>query len=84
MKVPISWLSDYVDIDMPIEMLSHKLTMSGLEIGSIDTIGGDWGDLIVVGRILEINPHPNADRLKVPLIDVGQEEPVSVVCGPQT
>ena len=81
MKVPISWLSDYVDIDMPIEMLSHKLTMSGLEIGSIDTIGGDWGDLIVVGRILEINPHPNADRLKVPLIDVGQEEPVSVVCG---
>ena len=81
MKVPVSWLSEYVDIDIPIEELSHKLTMSGLEIGSVEAIGGAWEDLIVIGRIVDIKPHPNADRLQVPEIDVGLEDLVSVVCG---
>ena len=81
MKVPVSWLSEYVDIDISIEELSHKLTMSGLEIGSVEAIGGTWEDLIVIGRIVDIKPHPNADRLQIPEIDVGLEELVSVVCG---
>ena len=81
MKVPVSWLSEYVDINIPIEELSHKLTMSGLEIGSVEVVGGTWEDLIVIGKIVDIKPHPNADRLQVPEIDVGLEELVSVVCG---
>ena len=58
------------------------MTMAGVEVGEIITIGDSWDDqLVIVGKILEISPHPNADRLRLPTIDIGKGEPVTVVCG---
>jgi phenylalanyl-tRNA synthetase beta chain len=79
MKVSISWLKDYVDIKLPVSELAHKLAMAGTEVKGWQAIGGSW-EGIVVGQIKAINPHPNADRLLLPTIDLGTEEKV-VVCG---
>jgi phenylalanyl-tRNA synthetase beta chain len=69
MKVPMNWLKDYVNIDLPLEDLAERLTLAGLEVASIDHIG-DWWDRekIVVGEVLEVRGHPDADRLV--LVDV--------------
>lgn len=92
MKVPLSWLKDYVDIEMSIEELARRLTLAGLEVEEIHYVGlpkeGSDGsrhetrisglswdaDKIVVGAILEVLPHPNADRLVLLRLDDGQEE----------
>jgi phenylalanyl-tRNA synthetase beta chain len=64
MKVPLSWLKEYVDITVPLDELVERLTLAGLEVDSMEKIG-DWWDRakIVVGEVLEVRPHPNADRL---------------------
>jgi phenylalanyl-tRNA synthetase beta chain len=69
MKAPLSWLKDYVDITLPLDELAERLTLAGLEVGSITAIG-DWWDRekIVVGEVREVRPHPDADRLV--LVDV--------------
>jgi phenylalanyl-tRNA synthetase beta chain len=79
MRVPISWLKDYIDVDIPLEELTRKLTMAGIEVSSIETIGDSWSS-IFVGEVIELAPHPNADRLKLATVNFGKE-PVSVVCG---
>jgi phenylalanyl-tRNA synthetase beta chain len=79
MKVSLSWLKDYVDIKIPVAELARKLTMAGTEVKAWQAIGGSW-EGIFVGQITAINPHPNADRLLLPTIDLGTEEKV-VVCG---
>ena len=79
MKAPLSWLREYVDITLPPADLARRLTLAGFEVGEVYTIGGDW-DNIVVGQIVAINPHPNADRLRVTTIDLGTEQQ-TVVCG---
>lgn len=79
MKVPISWLKEYVDITIPVEEVAEKLTMAGFEVEDIIRIGGGW-DKVVVGRIKAVNRHPNADRLTLPTLDLGNEE-ATVVCG---
>ena len=82
MLVPISWLKNYVPVTDSPEELAHKLTMAGIEIGDVETIGADWEpDSVVVGHILKIDPHPNADRLKLPTVDIGNGETATVVCG---
>ncbi len=64
MKVPISWLKEYVEITRPLDDLAGRLTLAGLEVDNIERIG-DWWDRerIVVGEVVEVRPHPNADRL---------------------
>jgi phenylalanyl-tRNA synthetase beta chain len=79
MKVSLKWLKAYVDIDLPPAELADKLTMAGTEVKGWQVIGGNWED-IVVGRIVAINPHPNADRLKLPTVDLGTGQR-TVVCG---
>jgi len=79
MKVSLNWLKDYVDIKLPVDELARKLTMAGTEVKAWQVVGGSW-EGIVVGQITAINPHPNADRLLLPTIDLGGEEKV-VVCG---
>lgn len=79
MKVPLKWLKDYVDIEISNEELADKLTLAGLEVSAIEVVGGSW-EKIVVGKILEINPHPNADRLRLATVDMGKGSQ-TVVCG---
>ncbi len=79
MKAPINWLKKYVDIDLGnIDDLVHKLTLAGTEVGSVHR-QGNW-EGVVVGEVLEVSKHPNADRLNLVLVnDRGNQ--VKVVCG---
>ena len=79
MKVPLSWLKEFVDVDLPPEELAHQLTMAGTEVGSVDVIGGTW-DNVFVARVASIDPHPNADRLKLATVSLHGDQ-VTVVCG---
>ncbi len=82
MLVPFSWLKKYVPVELPPKELAHLLTMSGTEIGGFEEIGGNWQrDKIVVGHVLKVEPHPNADRLTLPTVDLGGGETATVVCG---
>ncbi|MCL7453608.1 MAG: phenylalanine--tRNA ligase subunit beta [Anaerolineae bacterium] len=82
MKVPIKWLKDYVDITLDLDELVERLTLAGLEVGAIEQIG-DWWDRekIVVGEVLEVRPHPNADRLVLADVDYGGEQVEQCVTG---
>jgi len=78
MKISLNWLKEYVDITLSSSDLANKLTMAGMEVKGTQVIGGDWEN-IVVGQIVVINPHPNADRLTLPTIDLGTEQQTVVV-----
>ena len=78
MRVPLSWLREYVDLDMPVDELSHRLTMAGIEVGEAIVIGG-WTECFV-GHVLSVQPHPQADRLSLCQVTTGVEE-MEVVCG---
>jgi phenylalanyl-tRNA synthetase beta chain len=80
MRVSLKWLSEYVDLRLPPEELAERLTHAGL---AVDTIvrSGDWGDDIRVGEVAAVDPHPNADRLRLATVDVGPGERHRVVCG---
>ncbi len=82
MLVPISWLKEYVDLNLPIQQLAERLTLAGLEVEGIENVG-DWWDpeTIVVGRIVAVKPHPNADRLVLVDVDYGASAPEQVVTG---
>jgi phenylalanyl-tRNA synthetase beta chain len=74
------WLRALVDTDLPLEELAHRLTMVGLEVEEILPVAPPL-DGVVVGRVLSVAPHPQADRLKVCSVDAGQRAPLSIVCG---
>ena len=79
MKIPISWLKELVDFDMPAEDLARGLTMAGLEVGDVINLGG-WKNCSV-GFVEKVERHPNADRLVLCTVDVGEDAPHQVVCG---
>ena len=79
MKVPVSWLKEYVDFDATPEELARRLTFSGMEVEGIETIGGDY-EGIVAGEILSVERHPSADRLTLCRVNDGRKE-CRVVCG---
>jgi len=79
MRVPLSWLANHVDVDVPPEALADRLTFAGVEIESVDRVGEDLAG-IVTARVLEVTGHPNADRLVLVRIDAGGDDR-SVVCG---
>ncbi len=79
MKVSISWLSTYVDIQMEAEPLAHELTMAGLEVDAVyDRY--EYLNSVVVGRIAEVEAHPKADKLKLCRVETGDQSH-HVVCG---
>jgi phenylalanyl-tRNA synthetase beta chain len=78
-KVSLRWLKEYVDISTPLEELCERLTMAGLEVGKVEVVGGSWNN-IVVGEVVDIKAHPNADRLKLVTVDLGKQR-TTVVCG---
>ncbi|MFP6583302.1 MAG: phenylalanine--tRNA ligase subunit beta [Candidatus Hydrogenedentota bacterium] len=81
MNIPISWLNDYIDLDgISVEELCETMTMLGLEIESVEETGADIQD-VVVGKIVSIEKHPDADKLVVCKTDVGEDEPTQIVCG---
>jgi phenylalanyl-tRNA synthetase beta chain len=85
MLVPVSWLREYVPLEMPLEELGDRLSVSTAVVASIEPRGvvDDGGNLGLfrVGRVLEAAKHPNADRLQLTKVDVGEGEPRSIVCG---
>ncbi len=82
MKVPVSWLKKYVTVTLPARELAHRLTMAGIEVGEVEEVGAGWErDKVLVGRVLKVDRHPNADRLSLPTVDLGNGETIQVVCG---
>jgi phenylalanyl-tRNA synthetase beta chain len=87
MRVPISWLKDYVNVSLPVGDLAERLTLAGLEVADIRTIGLPGAALpwdperILVGEIVEVRPHPNADRLVLATVAYGAGQPKTVVTG---
>ena len=59
MRVPLSWLAEYIDLPMSPEALAEQLTLRGMEVSSVEISGADWTD-VIVGRLLEVQRHPNA------------------------
>jgi len=78
-RVPLSWLADHVDVDVPAATLAERLTFAGIEIETIHRVGDDLAG-ILTARVLEVEQHPDADRLVLVRIDAGGEDR-SVVCG---
>jgi len=84
MKVPVSWLREYVDFDLPVEELARRLVFTSCEVDRIVRQGAPGGanlEYFVVGKVLEAGKHPNADKLQLTKVDVGSGEPRSIVCG---
>jgi phenylalanyl-tRNA synthetase beta chain len=79
-RVPLSWLREFVDIDLTPEQLAERLTLLGMEVKSIERWGEDWSD-VVVGELLAVEPHPRADRLSLTRVTVGNGEALDIVCG---
>ena len=80
MKIVLDWLKDYVDIDRPLEEICDLLTEAGLECQIIKS-GPAVPEGIVIGEILSVQPHPDADKLSVCLVNVGLDESLQIVCG---
>jgi len=80
MKAPISWLKEYVNIDVPAKELAEMMTMTGSKEEETIELGEDIRN-VVVGRIVKISAHPNADKLVICRVDVGENEPIQIVTG---
>ncbi|MBD2308404.1 phenylalanine--tRNA ligase subunit beta [Chroococcidiopsis sp. FACHB-1243] len=80
MRISLNWLREIVDITMTPEELAHTLTMAGFEVEEIED-RRTWADGVVIGKVLECQRHPNADKLSVTKVDVGKGEPLNIVCG---
>ncbi|HEX6108727.1 MAG TPA: phenylalanine--tRNA ligase subunit beta, partial [Ktedonobacteraceae bacterium] len=82
MLVPISWLKEYVDLNVSTKQLAERITLAGLEVEGIQKVG-DWWDpeKIVVGQVVALRAHPNADKLVLVDVDYGDLQPEQVVTG---
>jgi phenylalanyl-tRNA synthetase beta chain len=85
MRVPVSWLRDYVDLptNLPVSELAHRLTMLGLKVEALESPGADVHGPLVVGRVLrsEAETHSNGKTIQWCSVDVGEPEPRGIVCG---
>ncbi|HST15427.1 MAG TPA: phenylalanine--tRNA ligase subunit beta [Gaiellaceae bacterium] len=85
MKVPVSWLREYVELTLPIDELARRLVFTSCEVDrvvrrGVADVDGNYGHFLV-GKVLEAEKHPNADKLQLTKVDVGDGEPRSIVCG---
>ncbi len=80
MNISLKWLKRYVDIDVPVEELCDKMVMSGFEVESIEDLSQTMSN-VVAARILRLEKHPDADKLQICTMDIGEEEPVQIVTG---
>ncbi|MFO5473796.1 MAG: phenylalanine--tRNA ligase subunit beta, partial [Dolichospermum sp.] len=80
MRISLNWLQELVEIKLTPEELAETLTMAGFEVEDIED-RRTWAAGVVVGKVLERQPHPNADKLSVCTVDIGAAETVNIVCG---
>ncbi|OGJ53700.1 phenylalanine--tRNA ligase subunit beta, partial [Candidatus Peregrinibacteria bacterium RIFOXYC2_FULL_41_22] len=82
MRISLNWLRDYVKIDPEItpKHIGEMLTLHTAEVESVEDQGENFRNM-VVGKIIEVLPHPNADKLKIVMVDVGETHPRKIVCG---
>ncbi len=79
MKVPLSWLRELVEIDVPLADLRQRLTMAGLEVEEVHRVGADWRE-VTIARIVDLQPHPRRESLSVAEVDLGGKR-MTVVTG---
>lgn len=80
MKFSEKWLREWVSPNMDTNALSEQLSMAGLEVDGIDPVAGDFTG-VVIGEVISAEQHPDADKLKVTKVNVGEAEPLDIVCG---
>jgi phenylalanyl-tRNA synthetase beta chain len=80
MRVPLSWLGEYVDVQLTPQQLAERLTLLGMEVRGLERWGAAWQD-VVVGELLTVGPHPRGDRLSLTTVTVGEGPALSIVCG---
>ncbi|GAT89921.1 phenylalanine--tRNA ligase subunit beta [Apilactobacillus kunkeei] len=80
MKISYNWLKEYIDLDIPADELAEKIERSSVEVDSVIK-PSDGLKKIVVGKIVEMENHPDSDHLHICQVDVGEDEPVQIVCG---
>jgi phenylalanyl-tRNA synthetase beta chain len=80
MRVPLSWLREFVEFDLTPEQLAERLTLLGMEVKGLEQRGADWHN-VVVGELLTVEKHPRADRLSLTTVTTGEGEPLAIVCG---
>jgi phenylalanyl-tRNA synthetase beta chain len=81
MRVPLSWLHEYCAPDLDAFALADRLAMTGTEVERVERHGVTALEHFVVGKVVQAQPHPDADRLRVCLVDTGDGEPSQIVCG---
>jgi phenylalanyl-tRNA synthetase beta chain len=81
MRVPVEWLNEYCDSGLELGALAERLAMTGTEVERIDRHGAATEEGFVVGKVLTREKHRDADKLSVCTVDVGESEPVTIVCG---
>src|ERR1700690_3908878 len=80
MKFTLAWLKEHLDTDHSLAELADKLTMIGLEVERIEDKAKTFAPF-VIARVVDAKQHPNADRLRVCMVDIGKGDPIQVVCG---
>jgi phenylalanyl-tRNA synthetase beta chain len=80
MRISVNWLRELVEFSLTPEELAETLTIAGLEVEEIED-RRTWADGVVLGKIVQREPHPNADKLSVCKVDIGQDTPLNIVCG---
>ncbi|HJP40309.1 MAG TPA: phenylalanine--tRNA ligase subunit beta [Dehalococcoidia bacterium] len=81
MKLSLKWLHEYVDVNLPVEELARRLIDATAEVESWETIGADWdAEKVTVAEVISVDPHPNADRLRLATVETGSGYQ-QVVCG---
>src|SRR5665213_556284 len=80
MKFTLSWLKEHLETDADVQTIADKLTSIGLEVESIEDAGARLKDF-TVAEIVSAEKHPNADKLRLCMVDAGDKEPLQIVCG---
>jgi len=80
MKFSEQWLREWVNPSITTEELCHQLTMAGLEVDAIEPVAGEF-EGVVIGEVVKVEPHPDADKLRVTQVNIGQDELLTIVCG---
>ena len=80
MKIPLSWLREFTDVQLTAEQLADALTLRGLEVRGVERWGANWNKM-VIGELLGVAPHPKADRLQLTKVRIGDGPILNIVCG---